>query len=295
MAGTENCHADVDCFHCICDIWTLFGTTDQHSHGMMNASIGILDSGFGGLSIYKSIHTLLPHESTVYIGDHAYLPYGKKSKQQIRARVKKLMKFLINQNVKLIVVACNTATIAGIDQYRIWFPLIPIIGVVPVVKTAAEVTKRNAFAVLSTEFTAKSNYQKKLIKKFAPDAQVYNIGCPNLLSYVEKGIFDSPTINRELRLLLPLRMREEVDVVVLGCTHYPFLRKTIRAIIGKEIQLLDSGGAVARHVARILTHNKIGVKKGTCYHEFYSTGAKDSSQVASKLLGKKMQVHYARI
>lgn len=263
----------------------------------MNVSpIGIFDSGFGGLSIYKSIHHLLPHESTVYIGDHAYLPYGGKTRVQIRERARNLIAFLLSRKAKLIVVACNTATIAGIDIYRKWFPQIPIIGVVPVVKTAAAISKRRSFAVLSTLFTAKSEYQRRLIRKFAPDSHVYNLGCPNLLSYVEKGIVRGASINKELRSLLTPDVIRSVDVIVLGCTHYPFLEEAIRAIVGDTKHILDSGGAVARHVDRIMELNGIASGGYTPFHKFYSTGKDTSlSRVASKLIGHNITVSYADI
>lgn len=261
---------------------------------MIRAPIGIFDSGFGGLSIYTSIVGLLPHESTIYIGDHAYLPYGEKTKEQIRGRAKKCITFLLSKHVKLIVVACNTATIAGIEQYRMWFPQIPIIGVVPVVKTAAALSKRNEFAVLSTVFTARSVYQKKLIAKFAPEARVHNLGCPNLLSFVEKGMTRGRAIDTELRSLLTPDIVRSIDVIVLGCSHYPFLKSAIRAIVGSSVNILDSGGAVARHVRRILIHNGIAAD-GRATHEFYTTDKINKSAVASILIGKKISVHYAHI
>ena len=263
---------------------------------MKHAPIGILDSGFGGLSIYRSVKQLLPHESYVYIGDHAYLPYGGKTDEQIRRRVSKLIMFLRTKHIKLLVVACNTATIAGIETYRAWFPDMPIIGVVPVVKTAAEISKRHAFAVLSTSFTAGSAYQKQLIHKFAPTSRVFNLGCPNLVSYVEQGILRGPAIDTELRHLLTPQILRTVDVVVLGCTHYPFLEEAIRAIVGAKVQVLDSGGAVARHVQRVLLHNGISSAEAHGSDVFYSTAKRAGlSMVASTLMHQTLTVHYADI
>lgn len=263
---------------------------------MQSEPIGIFDSGFGGLSIYRSIQALLPRESTVYVGDHAFVPYGAKTSAQIRKRAKSLIQFLLSKKVKLIVVACNTATIAGIDTYRLWFPDIPIVGVVPVVKTAAETSKMNTFAVLSTAFTAKSPYQKKLIQKFAPKSRVYNLGCPNLLSFVEEGVLSGTAIDKELRSLLTPKVVSSIDTVVLGCTHYPFLVSTIRAIVGEKIQILDSGGAVSRQVERILKHNGIAASGSRALHEFYSTGrSKKLSRVASRLSGRRVTIQYANV
>jgi len=263
---------------------------------MSSDPIGIIDSGFGGLSIYKSVQKVLPNETFIYIGDHAYIPYGQKSRQVIQNRVKKLTSFLMKRHIKLLVIACNTATIAGIDNYRRWFPAIPIIGVVPVVKTAGEISKKRSFAVLSTRYTAKSSYQKNLIKKFAASCHVYNLGCPNLVSFVEKGVLNGVKIDQELRTLLTKRILRSIDVIALGCTHYPFLQYAIRGIVGKNIRILDSGGAVSRHVRRILTNNDIRAKRKGKKDMFYTTGKnKNASMVASKLLHKIVHVSYANI
>ncbi len=258
--------------------------------------IGILDSGFGGLSVYRCITALLPNESTVYIGDHAYLPYGTKTRVAIRRRIKKLIQFLIEKQAKLIVIACNTATVAGIDQYRRWFPGVPIIGVVPVVKTAAEVSKTKKIIILSTSFTARSIYQKRLIRKFAGGCRVYNLGCPNLVSFVEKAKLRGAVIEKELRIVLTPAVRSGTDVIALGCTHYPFLRDQIRAIVGEDIAILDSGGAVARHVGRILERNHIRSSDRSSTHTFYSTREwGKASDIASTLAGISVEVRYAAL
>lgn len=263
---------------------------------MINAPIGILDSGFGGLSVYQSITTLLPRESTIYIGDHAHIPYSEKTPEHIHARVSILMTHLLSKNVKLIVVACNTATVAGIDIYRKSFPGVPIIGVVPVIKTAAEISRKKSFIVLSTNFTAASAYQKNLIQSFASDCIVYNIGGHNLVDLVEQGIVEGPRIMESLHEILPPSLIKDIDVIALGCTHYPFLEKTIRAIVGDAIKILDSGGAVARQTQRILAHNSITAENQIPSHEFYSTkNDPHLSEVASQLLKQPIEVHYANI
>ena len=239
---------------------------------MNNFPIGIIDSGSGGLSIWKEITTLLPNESTLYIGDHAYLPYSEKSTGFIRRRVAKLIHFLLAKHVKLIVIACNTATVAGIDWYRAQFPTIPIIGVVPVVKTAAALTKTNEICILSTKYTAGSMYQKKLIKEFASHAKVISIGSSRLVEYIESAGDMKEKIISELQEVLQLIRNSAVDVVVLGCTHFPFIKEEIRQVIGVTISLLDSGLAVARHVQRILERNHLFTNSSRASHEFYSTG-----------------------
>jgi glutamate racemase len=260
------------------------------------SAIGILDSGFGGLSVCQSITALLPHESTMYIGDHAYLPYGEKSGHVIQQRILALIRFLIGNNVKLIVIACNAGTVAGIELYRATFPGIPIVGVVPVIKTAAAISNRKRFAVLSTKYTAKSAYQKHLIEEFAPGCIVHNLGCPNLVPLVERGIVRGPAVEKELRRILTPKILGDIDVIALGCTHYPFLTAAIRAIVGNDMTVLDSGGAISRQVARILKHNGMKARTKNPAHRFYSTGrGHDYSPVASLLLHQNVHVDYADI
>lgn len=259
---------------------------------MNNAPIGILDSGFGGLSIYKSIISLLPRESTVYIGDHAHIPYSDKSPKYIHSRINSLIRFFLSKKVKLVVIACNTATVAGIDIYRTAFPGLPIIGVVPVVKTAAEMTRKKSFAVLSTNFTARSAYQHNLIHTFASNCHVYNLGGHSLVDLVERGEVAGQNVERELRTILTPQILRDIDVIALGCTHYPFLRETIRSIVGNQVTILDSGGAVARQVEKILRHNQI-CGDGNPVHDFYSTSEDGSlSAVASQLLSTPVRVRY---
>ncbi len=262
----------------------------------MNAPIGIIDSGFGGLSIYKSILALLPHESCIYVGDHAHAPYGSKTPEYIQNQMRKIISFLLARGVKLIVIACNTATVAGIDLYRQWFPHIPLVGVVPVIKTAANLTKKKKFAVLSTDTTANSAYQKNLIAEFAGGCSVYNLACPTLVELVEDGKVNTLEARAELEKILTPDLIQRIDVIVLGCTHFPFLHSVIRDIVGEGVAVLESGGAVARQVQRILSHNELLATGKSNQDIFYSTGnQKALSNTASLLLEKAIHVDYANI
>lgn len=261
----------------------------------MQAPIGIMDSGWGGLSVWQSITRALPHESTIYIGDHAFVPYGSRPAAWIRKRTIRLLQFLMDQRVKLVVVACNTATIAGIQQYRQAFPDLPILGVVPVVKTAAATSKTKAFAILSTPRTAHSAYQKELIRRFAGDCTVQVIESAVLVPLIERGIVDTARLRPELTRLFALLPRQ-TDVIVLGCTHYPFVRNAIRAIVNKDIRLLDSGGAVARHVHRVLMANGQLAKGGKPVHRFFTTGdAKKAQSVGRMLLKQSIEVTHVEL
>lgn len=262
---------------------------------MKDAPIGILDSGLGGLTVWREIRRELPWESTIYVGDHAYQPYSHRSTQNIRRRVRRIIEFLLAKHVKLVVIACNTATVAGIDQYRLLFSHVPIIGVVPVVKTAAAITKTKHIAVLSTPYTAASSYQKRLIQTFANGCRVENIGVPELASLIEAGGGDSEQRNIIHQTLDPLK-KKNIDVIALGCTHYPFVKHLIQRIAGSRVAVIDSGGAVARHTARILDANTLRSDTGTPYTIFYSTGnAKDVTEVARKLTGQALTFTYANV
>jgi glutamate racemase len=252
--------------------------------------IGIIDSGSGGLSIWQSIRDQCPKESVVYFGDHKYLPYGSKSTSFIISRIKNILLFLKTEySCKLFIIACNSATVAGIETYRIGFPDMPIIGVVPVVKTAAEITKTGSIAVLATPYTTKSAYQKMLIQRYAADKNVYAIGCPKLVSYIEKGITKGPLIQKALKDAFRKVFLSNIDAVALGCTHYPFIKEEIAAVLGPSVRLLDSGGAVARQTIRIMKTTGICSEKKIQSDKFLTSGnAKQVSGIASKLIHSRV-------
>lgn len=257
--------------------------------------IGIIDSGSGGLSIWHAITTQLPHESILYLGDHKHAPYSEKTRTYIRTRVKKCLAYLINKHCKLIVVACNTATVAGIDWYRTQYPMIPIVGVVPVIKTAARITKTNTICILSTKFTAKSRYIKRLIHDFASDKKVFSLGSSKLVSYIESTQNETEHIKRELLRICASVIDIPVDVVVLGCTHYPFIQDEVRALFGDAVSVIDSADAVSRQVARIIDHNQIGADTKPTY-TFVTTGDKTHvSIVMSRLAGRHIVVEHSLI
>ncbi|MFH1288002.1 MAG: glutamate racemase [bacterium] len=223
--------------------------------------IGILDSGAGGLTVAKEIVKLLPFEDIIYFGDTFNCPYGDKSVEDIRALSSRIIKYFIEQNCKLIVVACNTVTVAGIDYLRSKFD-IPLVGVVPVVKTAANLTKTGVFGVIATKFTIESDYHKKLIRKFAADKKVISQPCPGIVELIEKNSIEKNAVQIEKLLrkyLTPLfeapPLESKIDVLALGCTHYAIVRDLIQKITGEDIHILDSGEAVACQVKRVLTNN----------------------------------------
>jgi glutamate racemase len=259
--------------------------------------IGILDSGVGGLSVFKAIADLMPEESTIYIADSKNAPYGAKKNEEILRLSKQLIEFLLNKNVKLIVVACNTITVSCIDILRKEHPEIPIIGTVPVVKTAAAVTINRKIGIFSTSKTAKSTYQKELINKFAVNCHVTAVGTDELVPLIEQGLISGKYIQQVLKRVLQPFLRVQCDAIALACTHYPFIKNEIGNVLGSKVLLLEPSGAIARHAQRILTQNNTLVKSETKgKHEFYTTGdAQMFSKVAKKLAGVKIEARHQNL
>ncbi len=239
---------------------------------MNDKPIGILDSGIGGLTVAKEIIELLPHESIIYIGDSANTPYGTKTKDEIYSRARELINFLLKKEVKIIVIACNTITVSCIDQLRKDYHHVPIVGAVPVVKTAAEVTVNKRIGILSTTQTAKSDYQKKIIAEFANDCAVFNYGTDGLVPLIEKGITYGKEIDEQLENVLDKFKKEKIDTLALGCTHYPLIATAIQEHLGKHVHLLNSGAAIARRVKQIIENNQIATKTNERFYDIYTTG-----------------------
>lgn len=252
---------------------------------MDNRPIGIFDSGVGGLSILQEAKKLLPLENFIFVADQINVPYGGKTQKQIQSYTDRIMAFLIQKDVKTVIIACNTATVCAIDFLREKYK-IPIIGTVPVIKTIANLTKTKKTAVFSTPATAKSPYLQDLIKKFAPYITVYRVGGTGLEELVETGDLESQEIDKILHESLEPLLEKNVDAIALGCTHYPFLSDKIQKIVGKNVQVVDSGGAVARRTKQILINNKILGKRKT-EDFYYTTGEKQKFSKAVKSLLKK--------
>lgn len=257
---------------------------------MNNYPIGFLDSGVGGLTVWRDVVQELPTESTIYLADSANCPYGAKTAEEVFALSQKLIRFLLTKKVKLIVVACNTVTVSCIDRLRSKFPQIPIIGTVPVVKTASEQTTRQKIGILSTDRTAASSYQQELIKKFAANCHVTAIGSNQLVVLIEKGDVKDLRLKLVLQKKLQKFQDQGVDVLVLGCTHFPFIRQQVQEILGSNVKILDSGAAIARQVRRILTANNCLANQTKSTHEFFTTGdTKRFEKVANQLLGREFK------
>lgn len=257
-----------------------------------NRPIGVFDSGVGGLSILQEVKKQLPAENFVFLADQANIPYGAKTKKQLNRLTERITRFLLGHNIKLLVVACNTATCYALDHLRATFE-IPIVGVVPAIKPAVNLTKSGKVAILSTPATAKSIYLKKLIKDIAPALNVFRIGCEGLEESVE--YLKLKEITRLLDLYLSKVKKTGADVVVLGCTHYPFLKKDIKKRLGANVKVIDSGSAIAQRVEYVIKNSKIPASK-KLFELYYTTqDPKKFSQVASNLLKYEISAQKALI
>lgn len=215
--------------------------------------IGIFDSGVGGTSIWKQIHDLLPNENTIYLADSKNAPYGYKSKDEIIALSEKNTEYLLNQNAKIIVVACNTATTNAIKELRAKYK-VPFIGIEPAIKPAALSSKTQKVGVLATQGTINSELFHKTMANFSEINFIEQIG-HNLVQLIESGQMNSDKMTDLLHQYLQPMIQQDIDFLVLGCTHYPYLIPQIRKILPKHIQIIDSGKAVAKQVENVLERN----------------------------------------
>ncbi|MGJ8672082.1 glutamate racemase [Rubritalea sp.] len=232
--------------------------------GNLEKSVGILDSGVGGLSVLLEIRKKLPNIPIHYIGDSAWCPYGNKPAEQIQARSFAVTERLIEMGAHTIVVACNSATIHAVEALRASYP-ITFIGMEPAVKPASKLTKTGTIGVLATEASiAGEKFHRLLQTHIHPNGlKVITQHCPDFVTLVERGVLTGAEVEDAVsRYALPM-VKAGADTLVLGCTHYPFLRETIQKVVGPSIQLIDTGEAVARQTASILAldrgHGEISV------------------------------------
>jgi glutamate racemase len=213
-------------------------------------TIGVFDSGVGGLSVLHHIRTALPDAQLIYVADSAHVPYGDKSPAYIEARSLTLTRFLVEHGAEAIVIACNTATAAAASSLRIKFNTMPIIAMEPAVKPAVVATKKGVVGVLATVGTLESARFAALLGKFASGVKVVTQGCPGLVEVVERGDLHSIEARRLVERYTAPLLKQNADTLILGCTHYPFLAPLIHEVVGENITLIDTGAAVARELKR---------------------------------------------
>lgn len=252
---------------------------------LQNLPIGLFDSGVGGLTIWKEINELLPNESTIYLADSKNAPYGVKTKQEIIDLCIKNIDFLQNKGVKLIVIACNTATTNAVAELREMYQ-IPIIGLEPAIKPASISSKTKKVGVLATKGTIESEKFRNSLALY-PDVEfIEQIGY-NLVQLIENGKKDSDAMFQLLNQYISPMVKKNVDHIVLGCTHYPFLKEQIKRIIPSTVQLIDSGTAVAKRVKTVLKDKNLLSTDTHSLKEFYIN---TDPQVMTSLLDESYNI-----
>jgi len=254
--------------------------------------IGVMDSGVGGISVLKHIHALLPNEQLVYFADSAHAPYGNKSPEEIKQRCFAVADFLITQQVKALVVACNTATAAAISDMRARYAL-PIIGMEPAVKPAAAASNNGIVGVLATVGTLKSAQFAALLESYGRNVKVITQGCVGLVECIERGELDTPETKALIKQYTAPLLAEGADTIVLGCTHYPFVKQAIQEIVGSNITLIDTGAAVAKQLKRQLEEKDLlsqNTEKAEV-HFWTNSEAENAEQVTVQLWGNHVEVH----
>lgn len=224
--------------------------------------LGVLDSGVGGLSVLVHLFRQLPAENMLYFADQAHIPYGPRPPEQIREFSAEITRFLLRGGAKAIVVACNTATAAALDYLRQRFPAIPFIGMEPAVKPAAQTTRSGKVGVLATPSTLNSHRYAGLMSRYAAGIQVYEDPCSGLVQLIEAGAVDAPQSRALLHRVVDPMLAAGVDTLVLGCTHYPFIRPLLQEIVGDGVAIIDPAPAVARHTQFVLQQHQLAVAPG---------------------------------
>jgi glutamate racemase len=237
---------------------------------MSNAPIGIFDSGIGGITIYQEIHMLLPNENIIYLADSKNAPYGGKSKEKIIEYSIKNTEFLLNKNCKIIVVACNTASTNAVKYLRDHYQ-VPFIRVQPAIKPAALNSKTKTVGILATNGTLKSELLYETSQRFATGVCVVEQVGEGLVSLIESGETNSKEMTALLNKYLQPMLAKDIDQLVLGCTHYPFLIPQIKEIVGNKVNILDSGEAIARQTKVILDQEGLlNYSKAKVIRKFYT-------------------------
>jgi len=253
--------------------------------------IGVFDSGVGGLSVLRAIREELPAEHLIYVGDSACAPYGDRPAAFVMDRATLMTRFLVEQGAKAVVIACNTATAITAGSLRSRFAL-PIVAIEPAVKPAASRTRSRVVGVLATTATASSPNMAKLLASYGSDVEFLIQACPGLADQVEKGELSSPyTRSLVERYVRPLT-EQGADILVLGCTHYPFLSPLIREIAGSGVDVIDPATAVARELRRRLdSAHLLNTKVEQGYERFWTSGAVDDAvRIVGRLWGKPVEV-----
>ena len=254
-----------------------------------DSPVGVFDSGIGGLTVLQRIMEALPRENTVYLGDTARSPYGTKSAETVLRYSFENSDFLIQKGVKIVVVACNTSTAIALEALKESLS-IPVVGVIePGVKRALEKTSSKRIGVIGTEATIQSGAYTRALKALDPGVEVYSRSCPLFVPLVEEGWLDHPVVNMTVESYLGSLKQSGIDTLILGCTHYPLLKKAIRKFMGRGVELVDSAEETAKAVGAILRQRSLGRTRGKGSASFFVTDVPDRFvKVGRRFLGEKV-------
>ncbi|RDW21639.1 glutamate racemase [Oceanobacillus chungangensis] len=240
----------------------------------MNQAIGVIDSGVGGLTVAHELMRQLPKEKLIYLGDTARCPYGPRSKEEVQQFTWEMVDFLLGKNIKMLVIACNTATAFTLKDLQEKLD-IPVIGVIqPGARAAIKVTNNTHIGVIGTEGTIKSMAYKEALQNINEGINVYPLACPLFVPLVEKGITAGPEAQEIVaKSLASLKQYKQMDTLILGCTHYPLLKDTIQQVIGEQVTIISSSEETAREASTILdVHHLLNKEDWMPVHQIYTTG-----------------------
>ncbi len=259
--------------------------------GLLNP-IGVFDSGIGGLSVLRAMRALMPEEAILYFGDQEHVPYGLRSLEQIQGFSEGITKFLLEHEAKLIVVACNTASAAALTYLRECFPAVAFVGMEPAVKPAAEITKTGRVGVLATPATFQGALYTSVVERFAAGVELFQNTCPGLVGQIERGDLDSGVTRAILEDALHPMLEKNIDTVVLGCTHYPFVIPLIKQIVGENVRVIDPAPAVAKQAKFLLTMKGTKAQTQTLASiQFFTSGIPSGMEsILPALLGEAGEV-----
>lgn len=255
----------------------------------MESAIGVLDSGAGGLTVANELIRQLPYEPLIYIGDTARCPYGPRSMEEVQQFTGELVEFLLKKNIKMLVIACNTATAFTLESLREKLS-IPVVGVIqPGARAAIKYTENNHISVIATEGTVRSGAYVNAINTINPCIRVRTLACPMFVDMIESGILSGNKAEKMVKETLdPINTCKLTDTLLLGCTHYPLIKNVFQSAVGKQVKIISSSEETARETSTILdVHHLLSNRKTLPVHQFYTTGELDMFKTLSTSIFRK--------
>ncbi|MBE6053401.1 MAG: glutamate racemase [Clostridium sartagoforme] len=222
-----------------------------------NRPIGFFDSGVGGLSVLREAVKIMPNEDYIYFGDSINAPYGTRSVDEVRSLTFKAVEFLLNKGVKGLAIACNTATSAAVSDLRKIYPEVPLVGIEPALKPAVELNKDGDILIMATAMTLKEEKFNRLMEKYKDRASIIPVPCPGLMEFIEAGDYQGKEVEEYLLEKINTYRNGKIASIVLGCTHYPFIKDTLSEIVGEDVNIIDGGLGTAKELRRRLREKNL--------------------------------------